>query len=219
MTTKIFPRTLIAVEAVLLFLLGILGSRMSNWLDLPPSVLIFSSVTLLGALTAVTYAKMNYDPTKGILNISLVSRLLRLFSGSAVNEKLVKTTKQRSGGGVAGHNLFEPPFAANPIAASDEQFDSAFRKAIYRSLVATVVWSIALCKAIEDLSRFLLWLAVFAAIAFISSWPLIALPSGAKGGERLYEILGIPFVVGAMFMIVPALIVFIALGLLGLLPQ
>jgi len=215
---KNFPRRFIAVEAVLLFLLGILGSRLSNWLDLPPAVLIFSSVILLGALTAVTYAKMNYDPTKGILNVSLRSRLLRLFNGSAVNEKLVKTTKQRLGGGVAGHNLFEPPFA-NPIAASDEQFDSAFRKTIYRSLVATVVWSIALCKAIEDLSRFLLWLAVFAAIAFISSWPLIALPSGAKGGERLYELLGIPFVVGAMFMIVPALIVFIALGLLGLLPQ
>jgi hypothetical protein len=218
MTTKNFPRTLIATESVLLCLLGMLGSRMADWLDLPPAVLIFSSVALLGVLTAVTYAKVNYDPARGMLNISSVSRLLGLFRGSTVNEKLAKTTKQRSGGSVAGYNLFEPPFTASPIVASDEQFDAAFKKTIYRSLVATVVWSIALCKT-TDLLRFLLWMAVFAVIAFISSWPLIALPSRAKGGERLYEILGIPFVIGTMFMIGPALVVFIALGLLGLLPQ
>jgi len=108
MTPKSFPRTLIAAEAVLLFLLGILGSRMAEWLDLPPAVLIFSAVALLGALTAVTYAKVNYDPDREMHSISSVPRLFKVLTGSVANERLDKITRRRAGG---GYSLFDeiPP--------------------------------------------------------------------------------------------------------------
>src|SRR4051812_2124293 len=110
MTPKSFPRTLIAAEAVILFLLGILGSRMADWLDLPPAVLIFSAVALLGILTAVTYAKVSYDPDKDIPSISSVPHLFKVLTGSAVNEQLTKITKRRASG---KYSLFVeiPPLA------------------------------------------------------------------------------------------------------------
>ena len=70
-----------------------------------------------------------------------------------------------------------------PRMARDRQFDAAFQKSTRRALVATALWSMALPQA-TDFLRVLLWMTAIIAIAFISSWPLITLPSTDKAQKE-----------------------------------
>jgi hypothetical protein len=193
---------IVTLETILVFLLGIFGSKIANSINIPPTILF--TVTLFGiiAVAYISYLKYTYNSTKR--------------NGYT---KPDKPSKQHTYKTIARLSLLNP--TPIPPQLSTYDLDKIGDPVLSKSTTLSVLIGVIIFPLTPWLNDWLVLLCALSAIAinFIVIIPILKLPSNEKGFGRLYEILGLLFlscVISFMTGLVSLLAVLIFIWLLGI---
>ena len=165
----------VTVETVLVFLLGVFGNKISNLINISPTILLSLTFVAIVAAAFISYKKYTYKSKERDAAQSLIPS----------RKQIAKAFE---------HLPFLKP-VPKPAQLSYSELEKVGEAALTKSLRLSVLVGAILFPLVWWLNGWLLLICIVSAITidFISIIPVLKLPSGEEGFGRLYEVFGVLF--------------------------